>query len=315
MDGELILGVDGGGTGCRARLTDAGGRVLGEGAAGPANLMIGDGAASFAAVLAAAGGAIASAGLPPHTIDRVRAGLGLAGTTPAARARFFARRPPFAETRVLGDAHAAALGAHGGDGAVVILGTGAVACVARGGTARDIGGWGFPADDLGSGADIGRRAVRAALRSCDETPGGAPLHGGDPGDQQSGGGERGAADHGEGTLARAVLARVGGDPAALVDWSFAARPADYGTLAPLVFDAAGTDPVAEAILVRATAELSRLIALAHRHGAGRVALLGSVAARLAPRLPGAVRASLSPAGGDAMDGAILAVRHGWGARS
>ncbi|MFD1331301.1 N-acetylglucosamine kinase, partial [Methylopila musalis] len=32
----LFLGVDGGGTRCRARLADAGGRVLGEGLSGPA---------------------------------------------------------------------------------------------------------------------------------------------------------------------------------------------------------------------------------------------------------------------------------------
>ena len=36
----LFLAVDGGGTGCRAALADAQGRILGQGAAGPANISI-----------------------------------------------------------------------------------------------------------------------------------------------------------------------------------------------------------------------------------------------------------------------------------
>ena len=39
--GPLFVGVDGGGTGCRARIEDAEGRLLGTGIAGPAALRIG----------------------------------------------------------------------------------------------------------------------------------------------------------------------------------------------------------------------------------------------------------------------------------
>ncbi len=41
QDNALFAGVDGGGTGCRARIEDAGGRVLGSGIAGPASLRLG----------------------------------------------------------------------------------------------------------------------------------------------------------------------------------------------------------------------------------------------------------------------------------
>ena len=42
MDGALLfLGVDGGGTQCRARLCDGSGTALGEGKAGPANTRLG----------------------------------------------------------------------------------------------------------------------------------------------------------------------------------------------------------------------------------------------------------------------------------
>ena len=62
--GDLFLGVDGGGTQCRARLADRAGRILGEGVAGPANLRLGL-EASLAAVLDAARQCLAEAGLRP----------------------------------------------------------------------------------------------------------------------------------------------------------------------------------------------------------------------------------------------------------
>jgi hypothetical protein len=53
---DLFLGVDGGGTRCRARLEDHVGKRLGEGLAGPANLRLGQ-QASLDAVLDTAGNA------------------------------------------------------------------------------------------------------------------------------------------------------------------------------------------------------------------------------------------------------------------
>jgi glucosamine kinase len=285
MPDTLTIGLDGGGTGCRARLYNSAGAALAEASGGPVNLLIGDGAASFDEILRVARAALRAAGLPEGAEARCRLGLGVAGATPTGRARFFARTPPFAETRIVSDSHAAALGAFGGgDGGIVILGTGAVACVLRGGAARDIGGWGFTLDDFGSGADIGRRALRAALRDCDS-------------------GARGA-------LAAAVLDQFGDDPWRAVDWAAAARPGDFGTFAPIAFDLAEAgDPDARAIIDRAATEAERLIDLARRHGARRIALLGSVAQRLRPRLT----ADLTEPAGDAADGAAYAIREGLGA--
>jgi glucosamine kinase len=149
-------------------------------------------------------------------------------------------------------------------------------------------------DDCGSGADIGRRAVRAALRAVDDAPEGrAPTEG----------------------LIGAILA-FGNGPQNLVDWSVGATPAAFGALAPMVFTFEGQgDPVAAAIVGRALAELERLILLAAAHGAARVSVLGSVGARLAPRLSGRAAALVAPAAGDATLGAALAVRlgRGWSA--
>ena len=59
----------------------------------------------------------------------------------------------------------AGLGA--GDGCAVICGTGSACFVRTGGVIRRIGGWGYLLDRYGSGYDIGRDAVIAALRQQD----------------------------------------------------------------------------------------------------------------------------------------------------
>jgi len=279
-----VVGVDGGGTGCRARVYDPDGAPLAEAEGGPANIQTG-GRAAFDNIVATVDRALEQAGLPPSTATRPRVGLGVAGVTPGSRARFASFDPPFSEYKILSDAHSAALGAHGGaDGGIAIMGTGTAACVVRGGAARLIGGWGFRIDDLGSGADIGRRALRAALRAHDGPD--AP-----------------------GAFSKAVLERFEGDVWRAVDWAAEARAPDFATLAPLVFDhARAEEPTAAAILIRATAELERLVRLLRDHGAGRISLFGSIAHALEPHLTTATQALISPRLGDAMDGAALAMR-------
>ncbi|MDE1150555.1 MAG: BadF/BadG/BcrA/BcrD ATPase family protein [Azospirillaceae bacterium] len=73
-----FLGIDGGGTKCRARLRDARGALLGEGLGGPANIRLGLDLA-WGSILDAADGALAQAGLDRDALDQTHAGLGLAG--------------------------------------------------------------------------------------------------------------------------------------------------------------------------------------------------------------------------------------------
>jgi len=79
-----FLGVDGGGTSCRARLADAAGAVLGTGAAGPANIRLGLEAA-FGAVREATRQCLAEAGLAPDGTSMV-ACLAMAGASEPAEA-------------------------------------------------------------------------------------------------------------------------------------------------------------------------------------------------------------------------------------
>jgi glucosamine kinase len=290
-DGDLFLGVDGGGTGCRVRLVDAAGTRIGEGKAGAANIRLGLDA-SWDQILRATDQALAEAGLDRAALPRIHAGLGLAGITgPADAARVVAAAPPFADAAAETDAHTACLGAfEGRDGAILILGTGSAGYALVGGTSHPIGGWGFEISDDGSGAQLGREAVRAAVRAYD-----------------------GLAAQSDFTLE--IMARLGGHPPDVVRWVNGAKPGDYGSLAPLAIEYARRgDPVAADLVRQAVGHVENFIRRLIELGAGRVALMGGLAPVLEGWLDAATRRVLAQAEGDAMDGAVLLARRAVGAR-
>jgi len=284
-DQTLFLGVDGGGTHCRARLVDATGRRLGEGQAGASNIRLGlDG--SWHELRQAIDRALAEAHLGRDALPRIRAGLGIAGIMgPADIARIIADAPPFASVAVETDAHTACLGAFGGrDGAILILGTGSVGYALIGGRSHSVGGWGFEISDDGSGAQTGCAAVRAAVRAHD--------------------GLGPASD-----FTREIMARFGGHPRDVVAWVNNARPADYGSVAPMAFEHAGRgDPVATALIQAAARHAETYIDRLAALGAKQVALMGGVAAAIVPWLASRVGPLLAEPESDALDGALLLAR-------
>ena len=90
MTPPLFLGIDAGGTHCRARLVDAAGGVLGTGQAGPANLTLGIDRA-HEAIMTASARAFATAGLASAAARRTHAGMGIAGIDDPRLARAIAR--------------------------------------------------------------------------------------------------------------------------------------------------------------------------------------------------------------------------------
>ncbi len=154
-DQTLYLGVDGGGTGCRARLVDEAGNVLGQGLSGPATTRLGVENA-WASVMRAWTGAAEEAGLDPSQAQNVKAGIGIAGLTRAGSREELESLPhPFGSIRFTSDGAAACLGAHSGhDGGIVIAGTGSIGPCLVGGQEVRAGGYGFPISDEGSGADL-----------------------------------------------------------------------------------------------------------------------------------------------------------------
>ena len=281
----LFIGIDGGGTQCRARIEDAEGRVRGQGLGGPAALRLGI-AQSLAVIEAASRAAAADAGLPPAALSEMHAGVGLAGIGRKGALEELLERPhPFRSVRYVNDAQIACIGAHGGhDGGIVIVGTGSVGFAVVNGEDVRIGGYGFPISDEGSGADLGLHAIRVALRSTDGRV--APTG-----------------------FTRDVMARFGDDPFEAVAWMDRAHATDYATFAPLVMRYADDgDPLARRIVRDAAEQIDALARELIQRGAPRVAILGGLAFPIEPWLSPDVQRRLRPSEGDAVAGALHLAR-------
>ncbi|MET4633931.1 BadF/BadG/BcrA/BcrD ATPase family protein [Kaistia defluvii] len=278
----ILVGVDGGGTRCRARARWPDGTPIGECVTGTANILAGVETARDN-IVAAVEGALVAGGLSGADLGRCLVGLGLAGANiPDLSERFLASDLPFARTALEMDAWIACRGAHpDGNGAIAILGTGTAYVVQTGGVFVTVGGWGFQLGDQGSGAWLGHMAMRQAVLAHDSlVPSTA--------------------------LTDTLLAQFDGKPDRMVTFCKTALPRDYGTFAPLVFErAAAGDAIASALLAEATRDievaLNRLVEL----GAARISLLGGLAPLYAERLSPGIAVHVAPPVGDALDGALI----------
>ena len=280
MAGQIFLGVDGGGSKTVARLRDASGDLLGEGSAGPGNARLD---CAYDEIMNAARLAAAAAGIPEADLGRIHAGFGLAGTQQDEdRDRIRNRVYPFASVVVDTDAYASWLGAfRGGDGAILILGTGSGGLAMVNGRRLNVGGWGCDIADEGSGMAIGRLAIRKSLWAHE---GMAPLT----------------------PLAEDILATFDRSPPKAVIWAGKATPGDFAAFAPRVFSHADDGDELAIGILRATADdaamlIRRLLEL----GAPKVAMIGGIFPRLYPWLPEDVKPKLVEPQGDALDGAVL----------
>jgi glucosamine kinase len=281
----LLLGVDGGGTRCRARLATPGGEVLGEGAGGPANIRFGLDE-SFGAILDAAAQCLQAAGLPRSALRRTVACLALAGASePTHLAAARARTHPFCAAIVTNDAHAACVGAHAGqDGGIIIIGTGTIGWANMEGRQHRVGGWGFPASDEGSGAWFGCEAVRRVLWAHDRRIGWTPL------------------------LAE-LFADFRSDADALVRFAVEAQPRDFARLAPAVVGHAQRgDPVGCELMRHAADHIDALARRLTALGAPRLCLVGGLAEPIAPWLASETSRQLAAPRGDALSGALALAR-------
>jgi len=287
-DVAYLVGVDGGGTGTRLRLSARDGRLLGQGEAGPSAL--GQGAEqAWRHIQQALQAAAAQAGIAELPLSQCAIGLGLSGASVVSQALdFYARQPGFALVALDGDGFTTVLGAHGGQpGAVVAAGTGSVGEVLRRDGSRDcISGWGWIVGDEGSGAWLGLKAIRHAQQALDRrVPAGA--------------------------LARAIWAVAGGDREAMLDWCSKAGQHAYASLARLVFEHAegeAADPVAAGFVAEAVVELERLALALDPAAELPLALCGSIALRLAPKFSGTIASRCVSPQGDSADGALHLIR-------
>ena len=284
-DLRFLIGVDGGGTGTRLRLTDRDGSLLAQGESGPSAL--GQGVEqAWRHIQQALQQASAQAGLGPLNPAECAIGLGLSGSSIAAQAEaFIAGQPGFATLVLDSDGFTTVLGAHGGKpGAVIAAGTGSVGeALRRDGSRVRVGGWGWIIGDEGSGAWLGQQAMRHAHQALD-----------------------GRAVAGD--LAQAIWHEAGDGRESLLAWCACAGQQAYAGLAPLVFEHADRDPVAGRLLAEAVAGLESIHAALDPEAQLPLALCGSVALRLAPQFSAATRARCVPPQADSAAGALLLVR-------
>jgi len=162
------LGIDGGGSKCKAVLSDMTGKVLSEATAGPANPVRGVTEATTSIVEAALL-ALRQAGLDQSELSHCVAGIGLAGVNlPQFQTAMQQWQHPFAACHITTDLHIACVGAHASqDGGVIILGTGSSGIAVCDGQVTEVGGHGFLVGDVGSGAWMGNAAVRYCLEVFD----------------------------------------------------------------------------------------------------------------------------------------------------
>jgi len=276
-----IFCVDGGGSKSRARLIESAGTILAEATDGPCNPTTGVAravqsiAGLWQSCAAAAGRRVASA--------QVTLAIGAAGLyVPSSRARLLEALPPFGTVVTMSDGYAALIGAGGGKPcALMIVGTGVAGHrLWADGTSVQRDAWGWVAGDRGSGAWLGRHALRHALAVID---GVAPR---DRLDDQ-------------------VFDAVGGR-SAMSEWIVGVGPDRLATLAPLVIAAAVAGvPRAIAIRDRAIDHLADLAGVLDIGPNDKLYAFGGLADSFAPLLTKRIAHPVTVPQSDAMAGCYL----------
>ena len=289
MTQNIYIGVDGGGTQSKIRIEDESGNLIDKITSGPANIRLSIDE-SFKNIFAALDEALSSKNLrlndPQYAFH---AGFGLAGyEVKEARSRFLAKPHPFKTLATTSDSHVACLGAHKGkDGAILIVGTGAVGYQILNGKGMKVGGFGFPCDDDGSGAWLGMQAVKLAFQWLDSRLEKSPL----------------AVD---------VYAYFNNDFDKLITFANQATSTEFAKLAPLVINHAQQEEIAAVRLMKKAAHFIDRI----NHGLIKqrdtekfpTALTGGISPFIEPWLNEKLRESIVSHNSDAASGAILFVK-------
>jgi len=281
----LYIGIDGGGTKCRARIITDDQRVLGTGVGGPANPFHGV-QQTKDSIRTAAELAAQEAGLSPADMGRLIAGVGLAGVNvPSLYTVMNQWHHPFKQMFLTTDLHIACLGAHNRDeGAVMIAGTGSCGYSYVNERALFLGGHGFPIGDKGSGAWLGLEAIKAILLASDNL-----------GPQTS--------------LSDPIADLLQAKGVMIVDKLFGARSADYARFAIYVMDAADAgDEVAVRIVKDGAAYMSDVARRLWATQPGRMSIIGGLAPRLVPWMDADIANRLSPALNQPEFGAVYFAR-------
>jgi glucosamine kinase len=277
---RFLIGVDGGGTSCRAAIASLDGAVLGRAQSGASNITSNLEGATVN-ILDAVHSAVKAAGLPADSIKHAAAFLGLAGANVGDFGQRLSQALPFALHKIGGDAPIALQGALGDhDGAIAILGTGSAFMARKGNTVRLIGGWGFQLSDLGGGARLGREALEMVFLAHD-----------------------GIVEKSE--LTKELMAEFSNSPEELVLFAKSAKPVDFGRFAPVILKHLNSgDKNALRLIKWAAKSIDDAFDALDLEPGDQIALLGGLAKFYPPYLAQHHRARLIDPKADALTGAI-----------
>lgn len=284
---DYFIGIDGGGTSCRAAVAGCDGRILGRGRSGASNILT-DPDTALRHIEEAARMALVEAGLAPDLLSKCSALLGVAGNNVGDAVSYVSARLPFRQAQIVSDGLIALQGAVGdADGAIAIVGTGTIFIARHHGNLHYLGGWGFQVGDLGGGARIGHAALQESLLAHD---GIRPTS----------------------ALTTSILDEFSHDPTKVVDFARSAHPGEFGRYAPRVVQfAADGDPTALRLMSEAAKHvddaLDAIVDLTG--GEGRLCLLGGLSHIYPAYLADRHRSRLAEPLADALTGAVaLAVQ-------
>jgi glucosamine kinase len=267
---SFYLGIDGGGSKCRAVIVDSQGSILAEGVGGPANPLHGF-QKTIDSILDASNRALKETDL--DSLGQLIAGVGLAGVNLSGHYQKVNQwQHPFEKMYLTTDLDIANIGAHAGqNGAVIIVGTGSCGFARCGDESLILGGHGFPLGDKASGAWMGLEAVKHTLLVLD-------------------GFEKASA------LASSVISELDIDSALSLSEMIAGRSSrQYAKLASLVFKAAEEgDRVANVIVQEGVAYIVQMVNQLLKHNPTRLCMIGGLAKYIVPRLPESIAEQFVP---------------------
>lgn len=276
-----LVGIDGGGTGCRVLIQDTRGETLGEAQAGPANYTT-DARAAIRNICAALNEAADGAGLGSNWKDGCIAHAGLAGVMDDKDAQSISAALQIEHITVTDDRATSVAGAlREEDGILAAIGTGTIVAFSSERTIRYFGGWGHDLADQASGGWLGHDALRLSLLALD-----------------------GFMPHSD--LTKDLLRRFNDDPLGIVRFAQNAEPGDYAAFAPMVVEAArADDPHATSLMCKGAAFLEGCIQASGAGTNDAICLAGGVGPHYKPYLAAKYQSRIRPPKGSALDGALF----------
>ncbi len=261
MEAKYYLGIDAGGTSCKARLVDNQANILAQHQGGAANIRLGVDKV-LDEITTAASECLKQIGKTPDDISKLHVGVGMAGVSHSVNHKsMLEQQQPFASFRLKSDAYIACLSAHKGEnGGIIISGTGSCGFYLKDGEEKTIGGHGFMLGDQGSGANLGRQTIRQSLLSFD---GLAP----------------------QSDLSQKIMQHFENNPKVMLQWAEAAKPVDYAYFAKYCVKAYfQEDPLAQILVKETLQDLSLLISYIFEHTKAPTGIIGGLGTALKPQL-------------------------------